>query len=349
MRLSQLARKLGVTHSDIIKFVENLDATVSLSAHSKIEDTLIDKIKEQFDPTGEKFLEQVPIAELDVEDVQDTENNSASDGDSENEIEVLNQTEENLTEAVESTVTIEEVEPVIEETADHDVPTEPEPIEEVQEVETPQIETETIHSESSDGTVSEASIAQENLDVTSETSQESESDAEELVEGVHSDSQFIDTDRYAEDESAVIRAKLVKLEGIKVVGKIDLPPPPQPKVKEEKEENAESGTANQRSHRGRKSRKNNRNRKPESLRQKQEKEKRKQERERRAQEKKVKAKKKQHYIEKLEKGHINKIATSKRTKSQKRKAAENRKPMIQKSKNPVKRFWHWLNGKYDEY
>lgn len=342
MRLSQLARKLGVTHSDIIKFVEGLDATASLTAHSKIEDGLIEKIKNQFDPDGEKFHKPDPT-ESDIEEVNETKDTTISKGESENEIAALPIVDKNLNEAVESTLPTAESEPVIEETVSHNPIAKSEVIDEAQQAET----ADTTLSESTEAAISEVTHTEEGMEIETELQTENEPDSEEITDGDHHESEFIDTERYAEDESAVIRAKLVKLEGIKVVGKIDLPPPPQPKVKEEKDTNTESSEGNTKSYRGRKSRKNHRNRKPESLKEKQEREKRKQERERKAQEKKIKAKKKQHYIEKLEKGQGNKPTSSKRTKSQKRKATENRKPMIQKSKNPVKRFWHWLNGKYD--
>ena len=351
MRLSQLARKLGVTHSDIINFVENLDDSVSFTAHSKIEGALLEEIKTKFDPTGEKFQEPSPAKEPSEESELNSTGNALSPIDTTPDVDPIGEETDddegdlNIAGEVDQDVLAEsEVEGLAKESKI--IVTEEAVISneelDVNEADSENFESQ-IHVESQELPV------QEDESLTSEQPAESESDLQIAADGDESESQFINTERYAEDDSAVIRAKLVKLEGIKVVGKIDLPPPPKPKIKDENEDAAESSPEKAKSYRGKKSRRNHKNRKPENLKQKQEREKRKIERERKAKEKKIKAKKKQHYIEKLEKAQGNKPIVAKTGKSQKRKAAANRQPMVQKSKNPVKRFWHWLNGKYDQY
>lgn len=342
MRLSQLARKLGVTHSDIIKYVESLDTSISLTVHSKIEDSLLEEIKNQFDPTGEKFQEQTPdiseIAGMGLKEVADSKENESSTGENEETFEATSDLDESLqAEAADLIPSNEEIEIHADETVIND------------QVGESNLEESKVTDENIVSKIKTAfSESEELISADSSSLQEDESQTFERQLEDDSDNQSIDTDRYSEDDSAVIRAKLVKLEGIKIIGKIDLPPP-KPKAKEDKDQDAEAGFENTKSNKGRKSRRNHKSRKPESLKQKQEREKRKLERKRKAEEKKIKAKKKQHYIEKLGKAQGSKPLAGKNTKSQKRKAAENRKPMVQKSKNPVKRFWHWLNGKYDQY
>ncbi len=157
------------------------------------------------------------------------------------------------------------------------------------------------------------------------------------------------------DESVeeVIRVKKIKLEGIKVVGKIDLP---EPKVKEaeenteteeveKKEEKPKKNYRKDRKHHH-KGRKQRRSGKRETYEERIKREKREAELKLRKLEKQKKLKKKQYYIENVQAN----VQIKPPKKSKKKLKAESRvQQEIQKPKNPLKRFWGWLNGKYDNY
>lgn len=162
-------------------------------------------------------------------------------------------------------------------------------------------------------------------------------------------------DTSGEDNIEVIRVKKVKLEGIKVVGKIDLP---EPKVKEptetenqeteveEKKEDRPPRKSRQYHGKKRKGRNYGKRDRRESYEQRIAREKREAEREKIKLEKEAKARKKQHYVENVQ-AHVQ-IKPSKKAKK-KEKLAQKQQATIVKPKNPVKRFWGWLNGKYDNY
>ena len=193
------------------------------------------------------------------------------------------------------------------------------------------------------------SVAEDQNETTAETET---STADAVIEAPEESTLEYDEDderSYAElqasADSEVIRAKLVKLEGIKVVGKIDLPPPPQPKEKTTEE----ASTPTRRESRYRDGRRKSKRRQPLTFKEKQEKEKKREERARVKQEKAEKAKKKRHYYDRMEQTGALK---SMQQRQEKAKAVKNRtedKPAATKSKNPVARLWNWLNGKYDNY
>lgn len=334
MRLSQLARKLGVTQSDIIKYVETLDYSISLTVHSKIEESLLDELKEKFDPTGEKLQETETVKESE-EIIHDIEDSIKSTDQKTAEITNISDLEIRDEQIAEINNSGDEV--------TSDVIVEKEVSEELANA-----------SNATENQQNEKDIKlQDHHEIETVAENKADSITPDEISVTIKDSATIDdeinTERYVEDESAVIRAKLVKLEGIKVVGKIDLPPPPKPKEKEDQTVTGETLQPGRKPLKGKNNRKNSNKRKSESLKDKQEREQRRQERERKALERKIKEKKKKHYIEKIEKVHVAKPSQSSIVKPKKEKSIRNRKPMIKKSKNPVKRFWHWLNGKYDSY
>lgn len=142
-----------------------------------------------------------------------------------------------------------------------------------------------------------------------------------------------------ESEPEIIRAKKVKLEGIKVVGKIDLPELVEPKevekpVKEEKKE-ARPAKRHKERRKGRK--------KP-SYSEKVKKEEQRAERERKKTKQLIKEKKKRHYFEKVQP----KVAATPKKKTSKKKFANTAPKKVKPQyKNPIRKFWAWLNGEYD--
>lgn len=152
----------------------------------------------------------------------------------------------------------------------------------------------------------------------------------------------------------VIRPKKVKLQGIKVLGKIDLPEPIE-KDKEEKEEGAAQQKPEEevapKKHIRKESRKTykKRDRKPRqelSFEEKQKREEQKRVRQEKKRKKEIKEKKKRYYEEKI----ASKVSPSNKFKKKKKKETlkTDEKPVV-KHKNIFRRFWAWLNGEYDRF
>jgi len=144
----------------------------------------------------------------------------------------------------------------------------------------------------------------------------------------------------------IIRAKKVKLEGIKVVGKIDLPEPKEKETKEEKSVAEKPQRDRSRKSNFKKGSKN-RGRRKLSYEEKLKKEAKRIEREKEARKKKIKDKKKKHYFENVQ-------PKSKPVKSKKKAKKKHIVRTFQKKekpqyKNPIRKFWAWLNGEYDRF
>ena len=161
------------------------------------------------------------------------------------------------------------------------------------------------------------------------------------------------------DDIDLIKVKKVKLEGIKVVGKIDLPEKPTKKEVEDTaaEENAEPQEIDSQKEKSKsKGRKFDRNRKknrpskgqnPLSYEERLKEEKREKLKKRRRRENEEKRRKKKYYEQ-----NIKPKVTQPSRKSKKKKSLESRsspKKEVVVHKNPIKRLWAWLNGKYDKY
>lgn len=158
----------------------------------------------------------------------------------------------------------------------------------------------------------------------------------------------------------VIKVKKIKLEGVKVVGKIDLPEP-KPKVKEEdtpeelKEDDGKKVEEKKAKglygdyldkRKGRHRGKQRRKRPALSYKEKQDLEDKKYKREREKQIQKEKERKKEHYQEKVKPVQIESKPKKKRkslSETQKKQEGKSRK------KGLVGRFWSWLNGEYDNF
>ena len=151
-------------------------------------------------------------------------------------------------------------------------------------------------------------------------------------------------------EKEVIRAKKIKLEGIKILGKIDLP---EPVVKEKPvEDNPKEKPSGRKRNSSKDQRKDNRydrrRTKPETYEQKLKKQEREAQKKKRDREKKLKDKKKKFYQEK--RSTITTPTQLKGKKKKKKATAEksnHKKKEVVYHKNPIRRLWAWLNGKYD--
>jgi hypothetical protein len=159
------------------------------------------------------------------------------------------------------------------------------------------------------------------------------------------------------EDIELIRAKKVKLEGIKVVGKIELPEKPkkaeakadEENAEEQPTENAESKKVRppkerkkldkQRNHNGKKSRK------PLSYEERLKIEEREKRRIRKQKERKEKERKKKYYLENIQ------PKTTGQTRKKKKQSVEiaSGSKKAAEYKNPLRRLWAWLNGEYDKY
>jgi len=152
----------------------------------------------------------------------------------------------------------------------------------------------------------------------------------------------------------LIKVKKVKLEGIKVVGKIELPkktkkkehPTEEPSEEKIAEAQKVKGDTKSRPHKkyGRKYQKGRKNRKPLSYEEKLKRAEREKKRQRKQKLKKEKERKKAHYEQTV------KTKVAQRPKKKKKKQLQSsKKQTAVVHKNPIKRFWAWLNGDYDRY
>ncbi|GAA0893768.1 hypothetical protein GCM10009122_34470 [Fulvivirga kasyanovii] len=150
-------------------------------------------------------------------------------------------------------------------------------------------------------------------------------------------------------EVEVIRAKKIKLEGIKVLGKIELPEPVKKERDEPKEKPATERRPRQKRNPGERNGKkqNGRHKRTETYEQKQKRQEKEALRKKKEREKKLKEKRKAYYEQQV-KTDLQKPKTS--TKPKKKKKIQ-QAPAVKKKvvyhKNPIKRLWAWLNGRYD--
>lgn len=155
-------------------------------------------------------------------------------------------------------------------------------------------------------------------------------------------------------ETEVIRAKKIKLEGIKVLGKIELPEPVKKEKKEEETEAPEKSLAERKTRQPRESRGRDKGRKPyrkqkkaETFEQKQKRLEREALKKKKEKEKKLKKKKKQYYEQTIKAEQQKPVTKSKKKKKKTVVEPVQKKKKVVYHKNPIKRLWAWLNGKYD--
>jgi hypothetical protein len=176
-------------------------------------------------------------------------------------------------------------------------------------------------------------------------------------EAVETNAEEEEKDLEMEDEVEVIRPQLIKLEGVKVVGKIDLPAPkPKKEVDEQPsgenedkvEKEPKKTTTKKRSYSDRKkSKKIRRDDRPaltyeEKVKRQEERKIRKQ----KAEYKKQKEKKFKHYYTNVQ----SKLqAESPKSKPKTKEITENKIENKPSHRNPLRKFWAWLNGEYDNF
>lgn len=174
--------------------------------------------------------------------------------------------------------------------------------------------------------------------------------AEDAESGPSADGPALPSEEQPQTEVEVIRAKKIKLEGIKVLGKIDLPEPVKKPAREADEDGEEKETSRKRpAGKSRKPQREQRNggkrKKTETYEQKQRRKDREAEKKKRERERKLKEKKKKFYEQQVKEQKPAKA--KKKPVRKKQHATVNTKKKVQRHSNPVIRFWEWLNGKYD--
>ncbi len=292
MRLGQLARKLGITQSEITNFLESNGFEKIEGSNAKVPD-------DQEKLTIEHFAPEIDIAESEsnVENINVDISDLISEETSEEEFEEDDSSEQG--DEIDSTA----------------------PIETVSEQES---ESETDEIEQVDPPIAQESLSPEN----------------ELEEGTN-------------EEVEVIRVKKIKLEGIKVVGKIDLPEL-KPKKEDETDNSEESSLTEKTSddntrRKNKQYSKNKRKRQTrrETYEQRVNREKKEEERKLERQHRALKRKKKQYYVDNIQSRSQPKLTKKKNRKQQ--LPSDKAHHIASKPKNPISRFWGWINGKYDQF
>lgn len=151
----------------------------------------------------------------------------------------------------------------------------------------------------------------------------------------------------------IIRAPKLKLQGVKVVGKIELPQKPA-KINEIKtgEDILRKASKTDPTARGSKKSSNLKDHKSNrslSFLEKQKREEQKREIEKKVWLKKEKAKKRIHYQKNVQSKILPAQSIKKQRSKGKRQESLNHRKITPTYKNPIKRFWAWLNGAYDQY
>jgi hypothetical protein len=159
------------------------------------------------------------------------------------------------------------------------------------------------------------------------------------------------------EDIELIKAKKVKLEGIKVIGKIELPEKPKKEAPAEEEADAAHGSDDQedpknsqrkkqRKHQVQVAQKAKRSGLTISYEEKLRREEKIKKRELKLKMNKEKARKRAHYLKGVE---SKAAATAIRKKKKKDQQEFARQKRVLVHKNPIRRFWAWLNGAYDKY
>lgn len=158
------------------------------------------------------------------------------------------------------------------------------------------------------------------------------------------------------EDIELIKAKKVKLEGIKVVGKIELPEKPKKETLIEDEAGAETGDEpeesktkrrkKERKHQGKDIEKAKRSGLTISYEEKLRREEKLKRKELKLKMKEEKARKRAHYLQSVQSKSAPSTPRKKQKKGQDELSGQNQ---VVSYKNPIMRFWAWLNGKYDKH
>ncbi|OEK04688.1 hypothetical protein [Roseivirga misakiensis] len=221
----------------------------------------------------------------------------------------------------------------------------------------PEIALETIPTETEEPTEKEIIEPAEEEVTIQESEVNAPQETPEFVESLRPQVISLEEEFHAQTESLeTYKAEKPHLEGLKVVGKIELP---EPVVKEKEEEPVEKTSKKPRADRSSKPRRRRTDRKQNSLAEEREKAKRLAIKKKFEEEEKLKKLKKKHYEENVRAKMKPSTPKKKKTKvadsqtgpavpySDKSKATPTVNSKPQKDKNPLKRFWLWLNGAYD--
>ncbi|MFY0592048.1 hypothetical protein [Roseivirga sp.] len=186
---------------------------------------------------------------------------------------------------------------------------------------------------------------------------ETTAEAPEFIETLRPQVISLEEEFLAQTESLeTYKAEKPHLEGLKVVGKIDLP---EPVVKEKEEKPEEKPTRKPRADRSTRQRKQRTDRQQNSLVEERKKAKRLAIKKKFEEEERLKQLKKKHYEENVKAKIKPPVSKKKKSKtaatttepavpySDKPKTSAAANPKMKKDKNPIKRFWLWLNGAYD--
>ncbi len=351
MRLRQLARKLGVHPEKILTLLADSGHELQNEANSKLTEEQVEIAETHFPPPvveeAAEETEELPVAEPSAPIVEE------EDTPAEVEASASASDDDTATEEADETVITEEKDPDLEHL---EVPFGP-----------------------PSHATSQVSATDEAEPITETKTEAAPEEPKKVVIQLEKPKPEVKVYNAIEEDEEFINAELIKtekpvLEGLKVVGKIDLPEPKKPEPKAEEEGATEASTdkpdkKTQQSRNGRNDRGRGRNRKNQRqrlspLEYERQKAERLAKKKKKDAERKLKQKKEEHYRTKLE-------AKSKTTKKTaptkpKKKAPQEEEamaplpingmsrpkpvaPKAKKGKGPLKRFWGWLNGESDQF
>ncbi|MFT5822098.1 MAG: hypothetical protein ACI8ZM_003354 [Crocinitomix sp.] len=219
MRLAQIARKVGLPPVDIKRFLESeFDQSIGNEPNYKLDDKQINAVLEKFPIPIPKV--EAPVIKEEPKEVVDEFDQAVSE--MEQVVEAVNEIE--ISETENATEVVEEVEVAIE-----DFELEKEIVPEAEEVLEGSIPEETVVSE----------VIEEIEPI--EAAVEVEINYDEPAEEQDSDAGFVEV--AVDREAELIKAPKIKLDGLKVLGKIELPGKKEPEVLEKTEDEVEQEEA----------------------------------------------------------------------------------------------------------
>ncbi len=310
MRLAQAARNLSITTDDIVTFLAKKDIVIEKDSNTKLDENSIHLLFEYFD-TDIPLKKEVKTESVSVETNSDEE--------------LAPQPEENDLQKEEAESPIKEddiVEPDTSQEGKLDS-------EEAQERDD----------------LNESLTVEENLGEEEPINKEEENQMDEQVSAKPTTKKYKTVadllgDEQDEDNDVVIKAPKVSLQGLNVLGKIDLP---EPKPKQEKEEDQKHEKKEQNKNRSLRRPASRNTRKELTPQQLREREKKKELRKREEVERKAKKKREAFYKEQILKP---KQEQQKKKKPKQKKTTEKIKNQIQPKPIPktvLGKFWRWLN------
>ncbi len=309
MRLAQAARNLSITTDDIVTFLAKKDIEIERDSNTKLDENSIHLLFKYFDA-------DIPVKKSELNDTELI--SEKKDIEIENSYTDLDNTTVESTE--EETLNIQDIEAEIDHTKIDDVETE----------------------------VNESIMENEDIAETEEQKEQSF-----VKEGENSDAPLGTSQKYKtvadllEDESnidddVVIKAAKVSLQGLNVLGKIDLPEPKSKQEKEESPKRIKKDNSKNRSPKRAVSRSSRKELTPQQLR---EREKKKEIRKKEEEERRAKKKREEFYKEQILKPKQEQQKKKKPKQKLKKSAhsVENKSTVKPLPKSILGKFWRWLN------